>query len=199
MKKLVLCFLFFSSSSFGGFFPNKFKANFEQSYISSISGKKKLSVGEIYYKYPSNIRLETKKPAKVIFVSNKEKTWYYTAPVIEGEPGEVIIKPSIDKNFSHFLDSLMSGLKTNSRYSVKAMTKTSYLLSFTKKMEKIVGVKKAIVNISRGKKFKNIKNIVLHYSDGKEVTISLFNLKTAPKFKNSFFTFSAPKNTNISN
>ena len=71
------------------FLPQGFSARFEQEYVSILKGNTKKGQGFVDYKYPSNIRFETSTPSQIIFVSNGVKSWYYRAPFIEGEEGEV--------------------------------------------------------------------------------------------------------------
>ena len=82
------------------FIPDTFKANFKQSYKSSLSGKEKVTEGHIEYFYPGRVRFEITSPDKTIFVSNPTTTWYYNAPFVDGEPGEVLIKKT-GKNGYH--------------------------------------------------------------------------------------------------
>ena len=86
------------------FIPNTFKAHFKQSYKSSLSGKEKVTKGYIEYFFPGRVRFEVTSPDKTIFVSNPQTTWYYNAPFIDGEPGEVLIKKTGKMVISKFFD-----------------------------------------------------------------------------------------------
>ena len=111
-KFFLIFFAFFGSNCFANkgpltekdFIPNTFKAYFKQSYKSSLSGKEKITKGYIEYFYPGRVRFEVTSPDKTIFVSNPQTTWYYNAPFIDGEPGEVLIKKTGKMVISKFFD-----------------------------------------------------------------------------------------------
>ena len=199
MIKLGLFFFLITFNSWAEFLPESFKADFKQSFVSYLSGKEKVSTGKIAYKYPSNIRLETLGPENLIYVGNKQKIWYYTAPFIRGEPGELIVKKAKEKNLSHFFDALKSGLKTNKKYSVKKISKNEYELNFLSVMQKFSGVKKATIKIGSKKRFQDIEKITITYTDNKKVNIFLTNFKLDFKFTEEYFSFVPPKNTKITN
>ena len=71
------------------FLPNSFRAQFTQSYTSSLKNKIKTSKGVIEYQYPGNIYFSTEGTQKIIYVSNRTQNWYYVAPFLDGEPGEL--------------------------------------------------------------------------------------------------------------
>ena len=79
--------------------------------------------GTIDYKYPGQIRFETNTPSTVIFTSNGVRAWYYRAPFIEGEEGEVTESTAKDGDtiFIKFFDSLKNGLITNDYYEIKVL------------------------------------------------------------------------------
>lgn len=176
------------------FLPGSFVAKFEQVYKSSLKGKKKSSAGVIEYKYPGNIRLEVKKPSDITFISNPKRTWYYRAPFIEGEPGELRVKRSKNMIVAKFFDSLKHGLKSNKLYKVKGN-----VLSFTKKTAKETGVKEATLHFQKSKEpvFGNISEIDLVFNDNKKVKLVFKKMHLDVKLHSNRFTFLVPKNTNV--
>ncbi|MBT3584342.1 MAG: outer membrane lipoprotein carrier protein LolA [Halobacteriovoraceae bacterium] len=203
MIKYLLIFLLLSTGAQAkvknNFLPNSFKATFVQSFKSSLSGKIKKSRGNIAYRYPGNIRFETLKPSHIVFVSNREKTWYYTAPFLEGEAGELSVQKAGKNSLTRFFDVLKKGLKSNPLYKVK-MIKGETFLEFTKKTAREVGLRKAGLKFTgKAKAFKNLKSIDLYYlKKKKKVTLTLNSILENQKFKNEDFKFTAPKNTKIS-
>jgi len=200
--KLVLFILFFIpyAETFCGFIPAKFRANFRQIYKSSVTGKVKKRSGSISYKYPGYIRLEMKAPpVKTIFVSNSRTSWYYTAPFIEGEKGDVIVSNSGDKEFVKIFDILNSGLKNNPKYKV-IINKDLAEFKFSKKSARMLGVSKTIIKFHspENKTFKNINWIKFYYTNKKPVQMIFSQLSINPSFGDNTFQFTPPKNTNIS-
>jgi outer membrane lipoprotein-sorting protein len=183
-----------------GFLPASFKANFVQEFKSSLSGKIKSSNGSVEYRYPGRIRFEVEKPNNTIFVSNAKKAWYYTAPYIEGEPGQVSISPSGKFPLSRFFDSLKKGLRSNKYYKVNKLMPGDYELTFLKKSAKEMGIAKAVLHFKKKKsaKFLNLERVQLDYLNKKKATIKLSKIQRNPKLTKKHFDFEIPKNTKIS-
>lgn len=199
LKKVTfpICLLLSSSVIAKGFLPESFTATFEQSHKSAIHAKVSKTYGSVDYKFPGNIRFETSGDDKIVFVSNKTKTWYYTSPFIEGEPGELTINPSGKNALSRFFDVLKKGLKTNKLYSVKKK-ELGHELSFSKKTSKEIGLQSAVIKFKEKKlTFKNITSLTLIYNDDKKVSLALSAIKLNTKMANSHFIFEAPENTKI--
>lgn len=180
------------------FIPKTFTVNFEQSFVSSLSGKIKKSMGLIDYKFPGKIKLEINKPDQIIYISNKKKSWHYTAPFIKGEPGQLTIRPKGSMLLSEFFDKLSYGLKNNKYYDVKKI-KNNVVISFKSKTSEKLGINQGTLRFDGPKNllFKNIKGIDIAYKDKKSVTIKFLTVKENPKFNNDHFSFTPPPNTRI--
>lgn len=195
--KTILIFLLISNTYAlaKDFLPNTFKVDFSQEYKTSLKGKVKKSSGHIQYKYPSQIRFEVTKPDKVVFVSNKEKSWYYQAPFIEGEPGELNVRKTGKTGLSRFFDVLKKGLKTNKFYEVKNDSEKS-VIKFVDKFAKELDIKDALITFKDKKRnFENIKNMELTYVDGHKIKLHFTGMKTGLSMNKENFVFKAPKNT----
>ncbi|MBK24021.1 MAG: hypothetical protein CME70_08480 [Halobacteriovorax sp.] len=179
------------------FLPASFQADFQQVHKSSITGKEKKSKGSLGYKFPGHIRFETTYPDNIVFVSNPDKTWYYTAPFMEGEPGELTVSKSNKNSLVKFFDLLKRGLKSNKMYTVKS-NKTGVLLSFTKKSKVELGLNSAQLNFKGPVAFKNITEVILSKTDKTKVKLELKQVKPEINFSKSHFIFSEPKNTRVS-
>lgn len=201
--KLVYVFMFlFLLSTYAvfarnSFLPKTFTAKFEQTHKSKIRGKIKRNTGIIEYQFPGKIRFEINKPNKIIFVSNPQKTWYYTAPYIEGMPGELTAKNTGKSGPARFFDILVHGLKDNKFYSMKKI-KSGYKLTFKKKTAKETGIKDAtlLFKNSSHNKFTELKFIEVLYVEGKKVTTNFQEIKESVKFKTNRFKFTPPPKTN---
>lgn len=181
------------------FIPKTFTISFEQSFVSSLSGKIKKSKGMIDYKYPGKIKLEINKPDQIIYISNKKKSWHYTAPFIEGEPGQLTIRPKGSMLLSEFFDKLSFGLNNNKYYDIKKDNK-NVIVSFKSITSEKLGINQGTLKFKDSKKlhFKNIEGIDIAYKDKKSVSIKFLTIQENPKFENDHFSFTAPKNTRIS-
>lgn len=204
MKVSILIYLLMSGlgSSYGkkatSFLPPTFKATFEQSFVSSLSGKTKKTTGFIEYRYPGNIKFITEIPDKITYVSNPDKTWYYTAPFFEGEPGELTIKKTGKDGLNRFFDSLKRGLVSNKLYKV-IKSKDHFKLIFTKKMASDLRMKGAILKFKNNKaNFLNLNSVQITYLDNKKIVMTLSKIEKNLMFKSKHFVFFPPKNTRIS-
>lgn len=206
IASLLLFSLVFGASiksARGEFLPQSFSAKFEQEYVSILKGNTKKGEGSIEYKYPSNIRFETSTPSQVIFVSNGVKAWYYRAPFIEGEEGEVSETSAKESNsvYIRFFDSLKNGLSSNSLYDVKNAGDGMHVVTFKSKTAKDFGIKEAVLtfNSAKDKDFSELKKIDLLFPDGKKSTLKFVNLKVNPAMDASHFNFVAPPKTKKTN
>ncbi len=198
MKTYLLtffCFLFSLqlSSALAEFLPPSFSSGFEQEYVSALKGKIKKGMGTIDYKYPGQIRFETTTPSPVVFVSNGVKAWYYRAPFIEGEQGEVTESSAREgaSVYIKFFDSLKKGLSSNEFYDVKNND-----LSFKGKTKTELGINKAKLNFKNSSQtFENLESIELTFSDNKLTKIKFIDLKTNANLPAERFNFVAPINT----
>jgi len=139
------------------------------------------------------------KPQKILFVSNKSKSWVYRPPFIEGEKGEVTEKNTDSTGLAGLLDSLQMGLENNKHYKV-LKNRDKVLLNFNEKSEKRFGIKEGELKFnSKSQVFSNLSQLKVTYPDGHKVTFKLSKILKNRKFDTSFFRFTPPKNTNISN
>lgn len=185
------------SMAFAEFLPQSFSAKFEQEYVSLLKGKHKTGKGLIEYMYPGKIRFETSTPSTLIFVSNGKKAWYYRAPFIEGEKGEVTESTAKEASsvYIKFFDSLKNGLVSNKDYEVKKGDPLN--LTFNRKMEKELGLKGANIYLKEknGQKFNDIEAIELLFPDGKKTKLKFIDLQINPNLKSERFNFIPPANT----
>jgi outer membrane lipoprotein-sorting protein len=194
---ILLSVLLSTKSAFADFLPQAFSSKFEQTYISTLKGKEKKGQGSIEYKFPGSIRFETNSPSTVIFVSNGVKAWYYRAPFIEGEQGEVTESSAKDGStiYIKFFDSLKKGLVSNDYYDVKKGQPIK--LTFKPHAQKELGITDSEISfkVKGSEKFEDVDSIALIFSDGKKSTLKLIDLKTSPNFPADRFNFIAPANT----
>lgn len=197
------CFFFFSQVLKADFLPQSFSAKFEQEYVSILKGKTKKGEGLIEYKYPGNIRFETSTPSQVIFVSNGIKTWYYRAPFIEGEEGEVTETTAKEGSsvYIKFFDSLKNGLSANALYDIKNAGDGTHVVTFKAKTAKDFGIKEAVLvfNSAKDKEFSELKKIELLFPDGKKSSLTFVHLKINPGMDAARFNFVAPPKTKKTN
>ncbi len=190
-----LCFSSFALCT--EFMPKSFSAEFEQEYISTLKGKVKKGNGSLDYQYPGNIRFKTTLPSEILFISNGAKSWYYRAPFIEGEEGEVTETSTKDGSgiFTKFFDSLKNGLENNSLYSVAKKDK-EIKINFLGDSSKDTGISEAILKFHQAQiNFSNLQTIELVFPDKKRSTIKLKNIKINPSFDLKIFQFTAPPRT----
>lgn len=181
------------------FLPPTFSSKFEQVYTSTLKGKEKKGQGSIEYKYPGQIRFETNTPSTVIFVSNGQKSWYYRAPFIEGEEGEVTESSSSEGStiYIKFFDSLKNGFTSNEYYDVKKDT----TLFFKPKAQKELRIKESKMNfkVKGSQKFEELDSIELTFTDGKKSKLSFLDMKTNQALGADRFNFTPPANTKKTN
>ncbi len=201
MKIILFALLLPSLSIAASLVPDSFSANFEESFVSAVNGKTKKSFGKIDYQYPSHIRFEKISPDSSTFVSNPQKSWYYVPPFVKGEKGEVTIQESNKLVLTKFLDSLKNGLENNKLFTHK-YNKAELVLTFTKAIQKDMGLRQAIlVAGSDAKKITSLKdfdNLILVYNDGRKVSLKFVDLKENTHFEQKHFEFEVPSNTKVS-
>lgn len=188
--------IFLSSVAMAEFLPQSFSSKFEQEYVSTLKGKAKKGQGSIEYKYPGQIRFETNTPSTVIFASNGVKAWYYRAPFIEGEQGEVTETSAKEGStiYIKFFDSLKNGLVSNDYYSVRNGQPSKII--FKAKAEKELGISEADLSFKgNGQKFEDLQLIELTFADGKKSKLKFVDLKTNHNPGADRFNFTPPANT----
>jgi outer membrane lipoprotein carrier protein len=184
------------ASLYASFLPASFSAKFEQVYVSTLKGKPKKGVGSIDYKYPGQIRFETSTPSTVIFVSNTQKSWYYRAPFIEGEKGEVTESSgsSGSATYIKFFDSLKNGLISNNYYDVK-QGEPSQIIFKPKAVKELGIIESRLFFKSKVQQFQDLEKIELTFSDKKTSSMRLIDLKVNVEFAENLFNFVPPANT----
>lgn len=179
------------------FLPATFTSKFEQEYVSALKGKIKKGFGTIEYKFPGQIRFESTTPSSVIYTSNGSKSWYYRAPFIEGEQGEV--SESAVKNgdmaYIKFFDSLRMGLTSNKFYDVQKGDIVN--LKFKLNSQKALGISESQIYFKKNgsQKFSEIEFIELTFPDGKKAKLKFLDLKTDIAINDERFNFISPPNT----
>ena len=204
MKKVlfpIALSLLVTSTAFAEFLPQSFSSKFEQEYISTLKGKTKKGQGTIEYKYPGHIRFETSTPSTVVFVSNGVRAWYYRAPFIEGEQGEVTESSAKEGStiYIKFFDSLKNGLVSNEYYDVKKGEPAT--ITFKPKTAKELGIKESTLFFKNkgSQKFEELEAINLVFSDGKNSKLKFVDLKVNPSMAADRFNFTPPANTKKTN
>jgi outer membrane lipoprotein-sorting protein len=198
---LFLILSFHSYFSHASFLPPSFSSDYEESYLSTTQKKEVKSSGKIDYKFPHQIRFEVIKPDSSIFVSNADKSWYYTPPFIEGEEGQVVIQKSNELVLVKLLDELKEGLVSNKNYDVKFLKNEAQLIFKEKRVQELKVNKvvlKANSDASKIKTFDGFSGIDLFYTSGQVIHLVFKNLKTNAVFPDNHFIFNIPKNTKIS-
>lgn len=205
MKKILLFLFLTIVGAVQGkeFMPEAFKAEFNQSYMSTIKKKLITNHGILFYKYPGNIRLEITDPDEgLIYVSNAKKSWYYRPPFIPGEPGELSVSPKGNTLVAKFFDGLKNGLRSNKLYEVRDLGEQKFEVNFNKKAAKDAGVKKATLSLMKESEkeltFSKVEKIKLVFNDGKEVDLLFKNIVKVENLPDETFIFKAPDNTNVS-
>jgi outer membrane lipoprotein-sorting protein len=198
---MILFILFhFSLSAWAQFLPTSFKANYEESYMSTTHQKIKKSTGVIHYQYPRHLKFEVLTPEPALFVTNPRSSWYYTPPFIEGEEGQVIIQKSDKLVLTKLLDVLKDGLTSNKVYSVNIQDQSADL-SFQKEYKADFKMDKVVLTSS--KKMKEVKSIIdlssviLFYQNGQKVNLVFSQIEKNPSFPKDFFEFKIPEKTKV--
>ncbi|MBY0516559.1 MAG: outer membrane lipoprotein carrier protein LolA [Bacteriovoracaceae bacterium] len=198
--KLFIFFYLISFSLFAeDFLPTSFSTDYEESFKSAASGKIKKSFGKIDYKYPKQIRLEVLNPDPSTFVANAKTSWYYTAPFIEGEEGQVVIQSSKDLALTKFLDSLKKGLKGNEAFSV-TMKADKLFLKFAEKTKKQLQLQEATLTSQTSEASKvttlaGFNQLELVHLDGKKLNFKFSNFKSNVSHAVNHFEFKIPPHT----
>jgi outer membrane lipoprotein-sorting protein len=185
------------ASGKASFLPKSFHATFIKKEKSAISQKVKTNEGELFYQYPSRIRMEAKGKRKTVYVSNPFQTYLYTPPVFDDTPGELTINKSKNVPMSKFFDSLKKGLVSNSIYSVKE-TGENVVLNFTKEGEKEMKIHSAELVFKGKKEFSRLKQVEIVLDNKKKMTFMFQKIVVDKTLKKDLFEFDAPKNTRIS-
>lgn len=182
------------------FLPASFSAEYEESVISSATGKEKKSFGRIDYKYPRHIWFEVVSPDPKTFVSNPTTSWDYSPPFIETEQAQVKILKSNDLPIGKFLDSLKNGAKSNSSYSAKTEG-DKLILTFTPKLQKELQMNRAILiaagDASKVTSLSDFKELQIEYKNKNKTKMKFLSFKPNVNFSADHFVFKIPANTKV--
>ena len=199
MLALLLSSLLFlhplASQTKSPFLPDSFQAEYEQTIKKKISGKLKKARGQIKYLYPGNILFKQTEPEKLVWVSNPKTTWFYQAPFIKGEPGNLRITPTEVNSPSKIFDFLKRGLNDNGSYTVKKNGKTIELIFNPQKIKS--KFQKAVLTFNGTPVFKNLRSIKMVEKNGDPLTLTFKSLSIGKSFKPKHFVFKPPPNTRI--
>jgi outer membrane lipoprotein-sorting protein len=169
----ILIILLISTSAWAEFLPKSFSAKLVQKHMSVISEKEVRTEGRIDYRYPKDLYVKLQ---EVVFVANKNQSWYYTPPFKKDDKGTVIIHDPRYIFLTKFFETLKRGLKDNTYYTVKD-TKDGILLSFKEELHKGIGLKKVLfptkLKVAKVKSIKDISKMVFTKSDDSELTFEL--------------------------
>lgn len=183
------------------FIPSQFEVKFEQKIIA-LDNKEKITKGTLKYRFPGQIRMEISEPEgqRMTFVSNKEQSWHYTPPFIEGEKGEGIVEKSNQKLISGLFDVLRQGLKNNEHYKVKAI-KGLTEISFLKPTQDKLGMDHVELQFKGPKNdsLAEVKELKIYYvgDDQKDVTFLFTVFNGEVKLDDKVFIYEFPVGTNI--
>ena len=201
----VIVALSISSIQASSFLPSSFKARFIQEYVSTLKGEKRTSQGQLDYKYPGHIRFSVQGKQNIVFVSNTSKSWYYTPPFIDGEPGELIVglpgKAGKRQNpYAKLFDIMAQGLKNNPYYTVSSNDKKgaggmSSTLTFTQAGMLATQIKRTTIFFAGQRRFQKATRIDVTFADDRNFTLKLSSIKVNVDFKKGHFVFEAPPNT----
>ena len=202
MKLFLLPFLLLPTLSFAKkFVPSSFSANYVEK-VKSVTGKNLESSGKIDYKYPGHIRFEVLRPeaSRTLFVVNPEKAWIYQPAFAKGEKDQVTVQKSANLPLIKFLDSVQDGLD-KSKLFTKKYERNNLILTFVQGMQKEMGIKEVLLHSSKNAKeineLKGFDAITLKYSNGKDTTIVLEDLKENVTFPPDHFIFKPSPNTKV--
>lgn len=201
--KLLFLFVLYPTLTFAkGFVPGSFSANFEESIVSTMTGKEKKSFGKIDYMFPGHIRFEITSPNPSSFVSNPKKSWYYVPPFVEGEQGQVTIQKSNKLPLTKFLDSIRNGIEGSKLFTYK-YSGNDLVLTFVKTVQKELTLKEVTFHATKDaktvQKMSEFEKLTLIYADGRKVNLKFQDFKEEPSFPVKHFEFTPPEKTKIIN
>jgi len=180
------------------FVPQQFRVDFEQIQKSSLSKKDRISHGHMKFHHPNKLFFKVTSPDEVVFTTDGKLTYYYTAPFIEGEAGELTIQESGNNSLTKFFSALDSGLETNKTYKVDKLPGNKVKLSFEKELQAELSMESAVFEFeANDQKFDKIQKILLKQTDGVELTLIFKKVDVNTKIDPTIFDFTPPANTNI--
>ena len=179
------------------FVPDNFKMNFDQVIQSSVTGKENRSSGTMEYSYPDRVKYIINGKSPITYVSNKEKSWYYTPPFIEGEEGQVTVKEKGNLLLTEIFDLLKYGLVDNEAYKVKTENGIVEIV-FEDNIQSKIGILMTRLDFKKSpQNFDRLDSLELIYSNKKKVRLEVKEVKTNLEFDKEYFKFIPPANTRI--
>lgn len=177
--------------------PNSFHMEFEQVHESLLKKKKKVTKVSLDYKYPSKIVLKT--GLETIYTSNGSKSWYYTAPFIPTEQGEVVVQNKVELGLLKFFDSLKNGLTKNDYFDYE-LKGSELIFHFKEKGISELSLERAIFLTKEKKTADKLElsdfiQIKLMKANERAIVLNIKEIDTKRDFPNKHFIFSPPKNT----
>jgi outer membrane lipoprotein-sorting protein len=205
VKAIILTFLLLllADTSFAGFMPKAFKAEYSQIKKSRFKRRVvKPTPVSISYAFPRNIRMHSKdKVQDVLYICNQSKTWIYTPPYNKKSKGKLRVGPSSKFCFSKIFDVLNKGLTSNKSYKVKKLKGEKFELVFSPRLVAELNYEKFELSFDQMPyNFKAIKVITLFKKkNDKKPTLTLIRnkIKFLSGISANTFRFKAPKNTEI--
>lgn len=188
-------FIFLFPVLVSGFFPNSFKASFREERTGVLSKEKIINSGFVEYKYPGRLRFELEGPIATVLVVSPEKTWYYTAPVIEGEKGELRITATKKGSVGKVFDLMRGGIKNNENYRV-VREDNRYELILSEATGKELGVQKINLFFKEAKEFRHLSRMDIS-SGGRLKSYFFRDIDPNANIPEVRFRFQTPANTNV--
>lgn len=206
MKLAIGVILFFAfvdvAFTATNFLPKSFEADLEQVVHLVTSNKESKTPVKMKYLFSNNLYFEVKsEETPVTYICNKDKTWVYNPPFIEGEKGEVKVGNSSKHCHVKLFDALSNGLKSNKIYTVKQIKKGVHL-SFSKKARAQTQIKKVRIYFKNHINEKvasltDVNKMEIWDIERKKPTVFRFKkINTEAKVKLKDFSFIIPENTN---
>lgn len=186
------------------FLPKSFEAELEQVVYLVTSNTESITPVKMKYMFSNNLYFKVmSQDTPVTYICNKEKTWVYNPPFIEGEKGEVKIGDSSKHCHVKLFDALSNGLKPNKLYDVKK-TKKGARLFFSKKAKAQTRIKEIVLKFkslaNKNVSIKDVTQMEVWDLERKKPTIFRFKkINTKAKIDFMDFEFKVPENTNVTN
>ena len=184
------------------FIPKSFEADLEQVVFSVTFNKESVTPVKMKYKFSNNLYFNVQsEETPVIYICNKEKTWIYNPPFIEGEKGEVKVGDSSKYCYVKIFDALNKGLKTNDLYEVKQQ-KRGARLTFKKEAVAQTGIKEVALTFKstwhKGLSITDVEKMEIWDTEKKKPTVFRFKkINTNAEIDFMDFEFKIPENTNV--
>lgn len=183
----------------GGIIPKSFKMELTQIHKSLLKKKNKKTNVFLDYQYPSRFILNSEN--ETMYTNNGKKSWFYKAPFIEGEEGEVVIQKNSQLGLLRFFDSLQRGFEKSKYFSYK-LTDKKLSFIFNKKGIEVLNLKQMDFYIKKPKKISMLKiddvlEMVMVKSNGQKTRLLIKSVKKDIPFKYSHFNFKIPPHTKI--